>query len=58
MNVDLMWRERDLLAENAELHPSPFLVQLHWAFQTRTEVMLVMDFMQGMSYLSLSCYVV
>jgi len=36
-----------MLAYNSEFLASPFLCQLHWAFQTDREVFLVMDFMHG-----------
>ena len=41
--------EREIL-QNIQ---SPFLVQLYYAFQSETKLYLVMDFMQGGTYINL-----
>jgi hypothetical protein len=47
VNVDMVWREREIMIINGETLNSAFLCQLHWAFQNESEIFLVMEFMQG-----------
>lgn len=47
VNVDMVWREREIMIINTETLRSPFLCSLHWAFQSPAELFLIMEFMQG-----------